>query len=990
MRMPKKHISILTAITVAALSLVLPEHAAAQYFSLGDDPAGTEWMQMETPNYDVIYPAGMDSLAADYAYNLERYRPLSLWGISTKGRRMPVVLHPFNATANGMVMWAPKRMELLTTPDGYAPSAVPWSQHLAIHESRHIGHINNFSGSVFKPFTWLFGQQAGGLFFGLYQNTFMYEGDAVVTETVLSEGGRGRQASFLSYYMAAFADGDFRNRDRWIVGSYRHFTPDNYAYGYLLNSYIVYLTGDYGYYGKILETIRKRPYIPWVNNYAYRQVTGKTKRELHEEAFALYAKIWEEAAEKRMPAAEGRLLIERPKRYSEYVKLTPGDDGKMYFVRHTLHEPYTLVSLDEDGEIGKIIPFSHNTSGLASDQDGRMLYWTETVSDPRWSLRESSEIFSYDTEENRKTKLTKGGRFWNVAVHEDGEMLATTEYSWDGKYFLTIVDSRDGRILSRKALPERVRFTESIWHGDELYSLGITDGGMGIWTSSFADEDGGFSIFLPVEPVNISGIDIYEDYVTYLSDRDGVDNIYGTDIRTGETVQLFSSPFGIESYAMDDGEIIYCGLCSSGYLPFESALPEPYACPDSIYRDPVAGKIAATALAQIPDSLLNAVPDSSTFTRKKYRKAWHLFNIHSWSPFYFDTDNLRTLSFDAVRETASLGAAVWSQNHLGTAQSMLGYFYRDGRHGGIFKFAYTGLYPVIEAQVSFNSRAFTRNTVDFAKMTTETTMTQDSRKDMSWQGSLSAYIPFAFNYGGWSRGLIPQISWAIANDRYDITVPLPPYPLKGRTERYNFLSTFTASVRYYQMRQTPAGAVYPEYGFGAEAGYVGAGNMRRYIGDRIYVYAYGYLPAIANQGIRLSAMHVRDVQSRPLSLGGLSLAPRGLSGAARTLYNPSCGTLATAEYAIPVYLGDISIPGILYFKRAVATPFFDISFDHRPDSPAECYSAGADITFEVHIFNLPYSFSVGTRLAYNGGRALAPLAGAERFYAGLLFSASFE
>lgn len=997
MRPYSKHITIFTAIAAIAVSLFFSKDASAQYYSLGDDPGGTRWMELGTPNYDVIYPAGMDSLALDYAFNLEKYRPLSLWGISTKGKRMPVILHPYNATANGMVMWAPKRIELLTTPDGYEPSAIPWSRHLAIHESRHIGHINNFSKGVFQPFTWIFGQQAGGFFFGLYQNTYMYEGDAVVTETVLSEGGRGREAKFLSYYMAAFAEKDFRNRDRWIVGSYRHFTPDNYAYGYLLNSYIVYMTGDYGYYGKILETIRKRPYIPWVNNYAYKRVTGKTKRELHKEAVALYAGIWEEAAKKRMPVTESILAVKSPKRYSEYCGGTSGYDGRIYYIKHSLHEPYRIVGIDDEGNEKTVIPFSHSSSDLASDASGKILYWTETVSDKRWSLKESSDIFSYDLEKKRKTRLTKGGRFWNVSVSEDGKMLATTEYSTDGKYFLTIIDASDGKVLGRKPLPQGTRFTTNAWRDDTIYSLGITDGGMGIWKIPAAAclvecKTGGFSIFLPVRSVNLSDIDTFGDYVTYLSDQDGIDNLYGTDMKTGKTWQLISTPYGMGSYVFDeeDGEIFFSQLGTSGYLPHKSGIPEPVAADSIIYRNPVTEKITAAAMSRIPDSLFALTPDSSSFTKKRYRKTWHLFNIHSWAPFYYDTDNIRSLSFDAITETASLGAAVWSQNHLGTAQSMLGYFYRDGRHGGTFRFAYTGLYPVIEAQVDFNSRAFTRSRIDFTDMTAQTVMTTDPHKDQSVQASLSAYIPFTFNYGGWSRGVIPQISAGFSNDRYEIITPSEPYPLKKISDSYPYLLTFTTSLRYYQMRQTAGSAVYPEYGFGAEAGYISPVNMRKYTGDRIYAYIYGYLPGIANQGIRLSALHVRDLQQRPLSLGGISVAPRGLSAEARTIYNPSYGTLATLDYAMPVYLGDISIPGILYLKRAVATPFFDISFDHGQTRAQNCFSAGADITFEVNIFNLPYSFSIGTRLAYNGGSALATLPGAGRFYSGLLFSASFE
>ena len=74
-------------IAVAAWLALSAGTAAAQYFSLGDDPGGTRWQQLSTPYYDVIYPRGMDSLAYDYALNLEKYRPLSLWGMSAVGKR---------------------------------------------------------------------------------------------------------------------------------------------------------------------------------------------------------------------------------------------------------------------------------------------------------------------------------------------------------------------------------------------------------------------------------------------------------------------------------------------------------------------------------------------------------------------------------------------------------------------------------------------------------------------------------------------------------------------------------------------------------------------------------------------------------------------------------------------------------------------------------------------------------------------------------------
>lgn len=970
---------------ISVIFFLLPAMAEAQFFSLGTDPGSTRWMQMKTVNYNIIFPEGMDSLAREYAYNLEKYRHLSLHGMGIWGKRMPVVLHPYLSTANGMVMWAPKRMELLTTPSGYEASATPWSEHLAMHESRHIGHINNFNRGVFKPFTWILGEQAAGLFFGAFQNTYMYEGDAVVTETALSEGGRGREGKFLSYYMAAFDSGDYRNRDRWICGSYRHYTPDNYAYGYMLGSSIIYGTGNYNYYPEILEMIRKRPYIPWISNIAYRKVTGKSKKELHEEAIGLYSKMWEEAKKRRAPVTGYKDMVRTPRRYSEYTSAAKGADGKIYMVKWGLQQAYSLVSIDSTGKERFEIPFSYNAGRITASPDKGTLYWTESVGDIRWSLKESSDIFSYDIIKRKKERITRNGRYWNTTISEDGRHIASTVYDHDGRYSLAIIDISTGEETARAFCPENVRFTENTWAGDYIYSLAVTGEGMAIYRTE--TEGGKISgtpeLFMEPEPVNISGIGYHDGYITYISDRDGVDNLYGTDLSGKTKVQYISSEYGINSYLFDRDTIIYSALRHEGYVPVKSPC-RPFTPQDSaIYRNRIAENLSEKAEESIPEALFRHKPDTASYKTKRYSKLSHLFRLHSWAPFYYDVDKIRSISFDNITNAASPGITFQSQNTLGTAETMAAYFYKNGRHGGEIKLSYSGLWPVIELDAKFNERAFTDNTVNFNTGKVTVSDNKGSCEDPGLSANLKLYVPMSINYGGWFRGIIPQVSFGYSNDRYIF--------IKGlEKDRHDFISTSTASVRYYQMRQTATSEVYPRFGFGIEAGYVAPMNMREYIGDKAYGYVYCYLPGFRGQGFRLTAMHARNIGEKPLTLNALNLMPRGITAEAGKYVNPLTGTLATIDYAIPVHMGDISIPGTLYFRRAVAKPFFDIVIDHKNSRGKYCFTTGADITFEIRIFNLPYPIEIGTRLAYCSGDLIQTVPQNRRFYAGLLFNMSFE
>ena len=154
----------LTVALSLALS-VLP--ASAQFYNWGSEPAGIRWYQLTTPDYNVLYPEGLDSLARVYARLLEQVKePVGATAGFTPNqmyrKQLPVVLHPWEVSSNGMVAWTPKRMELLTTPLARHPLPHSWEEHLVVHESRHVAQMQYVAAPPYKFWNVLIGQLSAG------------------------------------------------------------------------------------------------------------------------------------------------------------------------------------------------------------------------------------------------------------------------------------------------------------------------------------------------------------------------------------------------------------------------------------------------------------------------------------------------------------------------------------------------------------------------------------------------------------------------------------------------------------------------------------------------------------------------------------------------------------------------------------------------------------------------------------------------------------
>lgn len=1022
-------------LTAAAVLCLMPQALSAQFFLGGDDPASARWYSIESPNCRIIYPEGLDSTARSYAMELEKYRlPVSrsvnyIPGEMTR-TKMPVVLHPYSALSNGSVAWAPKRMDFYTTPSAYAPEPMPWTTMLAIHESRHVAQMQFGLSHCFRPFYYIFGEMFNGALAGIYPDKWLLEGDAVVAETALSRSGRGRVSDFMNYYRIAFDAGDFRNADRWAYGSYWHYTPDHYAFGYMTLSGIRYLYDVPDFSGKLFRHYARRPYDIVARNTVSKELTGKKFRELVSESMNLYHSLWKEDMENRAPFLSYSQISEPARVFTEYEE-NLFVNGELYSLKESFHHGRRLVKIGDDGDEKTVSAFGSEVGMLYWSESLGKIFWSETVPDIRWSLKYDSKIRYLDVNTGKKGTLTGKGRLFNPNPSPSDGHIAATEYTDDGRSHLCILNGKTGAREVSFALPDTLQLVETAWLNDTVYGTAVSAHGIGIYHIEIShlnahDEESElhhedecpyhheglkykWEKTLEPSPVKFFNFGTEGRFLIFTSDRTGTNEVYTMDPHTGQVWQETSSRYGVSDYTFtDDGEYFICSAADRTGSPVVMMPSDSLLHRETDFHDrcsyPVADAMSRqeAEIAAFYDggSAANTSSQPEITPPEKYRKFTHLFNLHSWAPVYFNYDNIMDSSYEEYWSYASLGASAFFQNHLGTFTGFAGYSAhkdpvnsRYWRHAGHIKLTYSGLYPVIEAQFDINDRA--SRTLQGTVMTDIMTGQAGERYEYIYRksplvsGSLSMYIPFNFSSGGWSRGLIPRISYSISNDRFDSWKYLAAgiYSPEGKPVHEHVTGitygksavyqALSASLRFYAMRPAAHADVYPEWGIGVEAGASLHPGLSEMISPSAWLHAYGYIPGIyGNQGLMLSAtVNSRLGFASPLT-SGVNILPRGLSSdsiLSQWAASQGLSAMLSASYAMPFPMGDFHIGNLFYVTRGIITPHFDWSFigkDHL-------FSAGATLEIEFGNFiGLEFPAAIGVTYSYNGGPSFKRLSDA--------------
>ena len=211
--------------------LLCSSQGYSQYYITGQEPSNLHWHQIDNQYFRLIYTDGNDSLASVFNKYVKSSLETVPKTLNHTPSKFPIVFRSNSILSNGYVTWAPKRMEVVSNPSLDA-NPTPWLKHLALHELRHIAQLDKIYGKRSRFGNILFGQQAIG-FKLVFTPIWFLEGDAVYTETALSEWGRGQSAYFYRSYLAHVATNNKSkySYDKWLLGSFKHHIPNHYEFG---------------------------------------------------------------------------------------------------------------------------------------------------------------------------------------------------------------------------------------------------------------------------------------------------------------------------------------------------------------------------------------------------------------------------------------------------------------------------------------------------------------------------------------------------------------------------------------------------------------------------------------------------------------------------------------------------------------------------------------------------------------------------------------
>ena len=1009
---------------VLSISYILISFSAsAQFYVTGDDPGKLRWNYIDTDSYRIIYPSESDSLAHVYARKLETFKvPVSrstgyVVG-SGDGKLMPVVLHTYNGS-NGSVAWAPRRMDLFTLPSAYDVDPMPWSTMLSVHESRHVTQMQFGMTNYQRPFYRAFGEMWNILVSILYPKMYFIEGDAVVAETALTPSGRGRTADFLNYYRIAFDNGDFRGWPQWLYGSQRNYYPNHYALGYMTlanirTAYDFPMLASQVYHNASHKIFDIKPMV-----HLAEQKSGKDFKVLFKEICHSMNEQWQKEDSLRGPFMEVERVSAEPRLYTNYTdNFVVGEN--VYSIKKGYLDSPVLVRTDVNGNELFVSHFAYSASRPQWSDELSGFYWSEEIPDKRWSLKTDGRIRFMDGKSSKTRTLSRSDENLHTpsAMHSDSCFSATV-YGANGKARITIIEGHDSKVLKTLETPDSLQFVETAWIGNIIYATAVSENGFGIYSTSgdlTSENCGTWVEVLAPQPVKIKDFQCIGEELMFTCDLNGVNELYHYSPSEDRLVQKTNTRYGASDFAYSsDGEYLYLSVETLKGLQLSrihtSSLIDREVRFDSLYRYDLADKLALQEHEiAVSNGVSKAVPvlDSIYISAPKpYKKAAHMFNIHSWTPVYVNVDNIMNMSFDKIYQAASLGVSGIMQNRLATGFGEFGYSAHPDpydrskwRHSGHAKFTYSGLYPVFEFSLDVNDRDARQYYFKVYQAGDKTSLSLENRalNKPYVQGVVRTYIPFNFSRGGWYRGVILQLSYRISNDMFNTGASVLSYDsimgsfsgipvFIGNVEGKNgFRHTLTGSVRGYTVLSTSHSAVYPKWGIGLEVGASSSLESANILSPMGYAYVYGYTPGIiAGQGLKLTAMHQQSLSSKAyFNQGIVNPLPRGLGNNGSlnlwlSLRNESM-TRVTADYGMPVYVGDWGIfGGFFYIKRLVLTPHFDYMFA----GPDQLYSAGCDLNFDLNsLLWLGWPCSVGVTYSYNGGPSFNSLSESSGIYLG--------
>ncbi len=948
------------------LLLVLPA-TYAQY------SPGVKWRVIETEHFKIIFPEELKPDAERIANTMEHiYKPIGKTLNSTPGK-YPLLIINTTTTANGFVRIAPKESIWYHLPPiGYDMSSGEWFNILATHETRHMVQNNKADIGFTRLMHILFGEIGQGIMETNSMPRWFEEGDAVTTETALTDWGRGRLPDFNKELRAILLENKKYSYNQMALSSfsYGNHYPNIYKMGFYL---VAFARNKYGaeVWSKIINRTSYLPFIPLIFNISTILETGNSLSGIYNECMNYLRDYWGKRL-KKTKLTPVNIITHIPEgTHTNYINPIPINNTTILAIKLGIGDPRKLVEIKIDS---LSLPTSSNQKIKVKEKviteiaplDNSISYsrgkviWSEKFSDPFWNYINYADIILYELTTGKRYRLTTKRHLFVPTLSPGGNKIASVEYNPDRS--CSIVISKIEEHKGKPGLKDIFRLKAN--HQDEIF-------GKPSWSSN-----GNLLVFtrqnlkgktitllnlktretinlLPYSWHDIRNPIFYDsNYILYQASYTGIDNIFAININSRAIYQITSRKYAAQFPAVyiykDNKRLIFSDYSVRGFNIGVSKLDialsktvKSFSPPTTVNNYPFVKNLVKQE--QGKNILKEKYIPTKKYRVRKYNPFLNLINIHSWGLYPMPLDS-----------SISITGFLLSDDTLGIMEAMpwINYNITENTWGGGINLSFKGILP----HISITQSLFQRHPQN----------TLDNQSWISERMTLLFSLPIDLSESIWSRNLTLSSGIGFAGI-------LNYQSLQSDENTYQPVIPFNASISFYNHIQKSRRDIYPRFGEDFYSSitlnpFPQLGNpylIRSLVGIRTY------LPGIFNHNsVRLSLLYLNQSDSPYRNTFTISNIitystrsyPRGYPN-----INQNNIFISSIEYTFPIFYPDLAFGPIIYFSRLRANIFLDNGtvIDNIPFANLQNYtSTGIELTVDFVPLMLPVSLNWGVRLIY--------------------------
>ncbi len=961
-----------------ALVLIFNTSGECQQTSVLENNPALKWYQINTPNFKIIYPKGFEEQANRMANTMEHIRTPEAATLGELPKKMAIVLQNQSTVSNAFVSITPRRSEFNTMPSQNYNfiGNNDWLNLIASHEYRHMVQFQHAKRGLNKALYYLFGNNTLSVMSYISVPPWFWEGDAVVTETAFTKGGRGRIPNFDLVFKTNLMEGRTFNYNKQLLRSYKHNIPNHYVLGYNMVSYLRQKTNNPNIWEKVTARAWNAPILPFTFSSALKKESGLYVKDLYKEMAADLQKKWQAQLDTLTVTPFEQVNERTSKAYTDYLYPHELEDGSILTMKSGIGNIEELVAINSTRKERRVfIPGVINASGMLSVANSRVV-WNEFRYDPRWRVRTYSIIMGYDLGDKSKRVISTNSRYASAAISPDGYKVGTIETTTDYKTQLVVLDYYKGDVVKVFDNPENNFISMPQWDEDNkgIYALSTNEKGKAIVYYDFSS--GSLTTITDYTQENIGYLEPFGEYILFNSPRSGIDNIYAVHLQTRKRFQVTSSKYGAynPSISRDGNTLYYNEQGRDGMEVVKTAFsPKAWKEVGNEFSQPGVFHSQLVDQENNPDLFKN-IP-AEKFSSTRYSKVGNMLNPYSWG-LYFNDDLTK----------ADIGIS--SQDILSTTRVNAGYRFDINERTGSWNagISYQGLYPIIDVNFSQGSRSVNEGNLRYNKVVGTDTTTVVENLTFDWKEktveaglripliTTSSRFLSSFtisNYVGYTK--VTEFKNSIDGGGRIVPSNYPQYFFRDYVDNGNLVYNHFSMSAYRLLKQSRRD-INSKWGQLFFMDFYGTPYGGDYSGKQFSFQGRLYFPGVAKHHSLWGywAYQKSEIADVRVSTGeGLNNytfrnqipLPRGQSVSRfEDFYSMS------VNYTLPLWYPDINFGPLVNIQRVRANAFFDVGYGsnyiNNQSSSQRYSSTGAEVKFDINVIRLLPQMDIGFRYSY--------------------------